>query len=596
MRHTALRLVMASFLLGGMARATQGTQGPARGTASISGVVIDAKTSEPIRRASVTASTAGYGFSSRINTDGQGQFGLDDLPAGRYTVTATAPGYLSMSRGAVKPGAPGTSIDLADGQSLQQLTIAMTRGAVIAGVITDAAGDPVPRVAVRLWKWGFSSTTGQRAVVGTPVSALDTDDQGAFRLIGVPPGEYFVSTPLESAWGGAMGLTRADDTPRLTRDDVDALRRSLGTSAGQPLAQVPTLKLRAPPPTLAVPTFYPGTIRPSEATPIVVEAGEEHPGVNFAVRAAPVAVIRGTLALPAGAGVVRTAVQLLPTEEAPWLGFGRTRFVAVSENKAFLAEGVPPGDYVLSAQAFFAPSPGAPGGPAEVWWATLPVTVDGHDISGLVLSPAPGITVSGRVQFDGTAPPDVSKNLRVGLRAVLGRGEVSVGGGAQPIDSAGQFTITGVNPGRYLIEVTSGASWRVKSGMVNGADAADVPVVLGAANVSDVLVTLTTHQAALSGTVVAASSAPSQTHWVIVFPVDRAFRLPRGRRIAALRPAVDGVFNAGPLPPGEYFIAAVESVEENQWFDPAFLSMLEANAMRISLVDDERRQIVLRVR
>jgi hypothetical protein len=132
--------------------------------------------------------------------------------------------------------------------------------------------------------------------------------------------------------------------------------------------------------------------------------------------------------------------------------------------------------------------------------------------------------------------------------------------------------------------------------MVNGADAADVPVVLGAANVSDVLVTLTTHQAALSGTVVAVSSAPSQTHWVIVFPVDRAFRLPRGRRIAALRPAVDGVFNAGPLPAGEYFIAAVESVEENQWFDPAFLSMLEANAMRISLVDDERRQIVLRVR
>ena len=53
---------------------------------------------------------------------------------------------------------------------------------------------------------------------------------------------------------------------------------------------------------------------------------------------------------------------------------------------------------------------------APVYWATADVTIDGQDVSGLVLALQPGMTLSGQVVFEGSAaPPEDLSEVRVSL-------------------------------------------------------------------------------------------------------------------------------------------------------------------------------------
>ena len=127
-------------------------QVPARpvpsGTAVLGGVVTsDDANARPIRRVIVTLSgTAG---ATQTVTDDAGRFAFGDLPAGRYTLTAEKPAYLKTFYGsrAVARG-PGTSIAMADGQRMTNVTIRLTRGAVIAGQVLDENGTPISSAQV----------------------------------------------------------------------------------------------------------------------------------------------------------------------------------------------------------------------------------------------------------------------------------------------------------------------------------------------------------------------------------------------------------------------------------------------------------------
>ena len=69
-------------------------------------------------------------------------------------VRASKAAWLDASYGTPKPGRPGTPVSVADGARINDLTITMTRGAVLTGTIRDTAGDPLPNlpVARAVWK------------------------------------------------------------------------------------------------------------------------------------------------------------------------------------------------------------------------------------------------------------------------------------------------------------------------------------------------------------------------------------------------------------------------------------------------------------
>ena len=118
----------------------------ARGTAVVRGTIVAADTGSPIRRAQVRLS--GQGVPGRVaTTDERGRFEIKELPAGRYSVTASKGGFVSLQYGQRRPSESGTPLDLGDGQILDKVVIGLPRGSVITGRITDEYGGTPNRAA-----------------------------------------------------------------------------------------------------------------------------------------------------------------------------------------------------------------------------------------------------------------------------------------------------------------------------------------------------------------------------------------------------------------------------------------------------------------
>ena len=105
------------------------------GTAVIRGAVVAMDTGTPLGRVQIRAfgNTPDARGGRATSTDDQGRFELRELPAGRYSVTAMKAGFVSLQYGQRWPNERGTPVEVADGQTVEKITIALPRGAVITG-------------------------------------------------------------------------------------------------------------------------------------------------------------------------------------------------------------------------------------------------------------------------------------------------------------------------------------------------------------------------------------------------------------------------------------------------------------------------------
>ncbi|WP_263417875.1 carboxypeptidase-like regulatory domain-containing protein [Terriglobus albidus] len=137
----------------------------------------------------------GEGFS-----DLNGSFIIDHVSPGTYAIQVELTGYLD----------PMSGVDLSDWESLEPevqrhlrstgvtirggeaaaLDVELMRGAVISGQILYDDGAPAADVRVQAVSSQTSADRTRRGENSLP--AVSTDDQGRFRIAGVPPGEYRV--------------------------------------------------------------------------------------------------------------------------------------------------------------------------------------------------------------------------------------------------------------------------------------------------------------------------------------------------------------------------------------------------------------------
>ena len=105
--------------------------------------------------------------------------------------------------------------------------------------------------------------------------------------------------------------------------------------------------------------------------------------------------------------------------------------------------------------------------------------------------------------------------------------------------------------------------------------------------------------AIISGHVTDSRSAPIVNYSVIVFATDRNTWVTTSRVLRLAQPAEDGSFEVASLPPGEYWVAAVDPVEGTEvsgdWLKPESLEKLSFRAQRVTLAERERRLTVLRL-
>ncbi|HUL73457.1 MAG TPA: carboxypeptidase-like regulatory domain-containing protein [Vicinamibacterales bacterium] len=655
---------------------------PAAGTGVISGAISVEGSGTPARRARVTLSGAGLRPSRTATTNDQGQFSFASLPAGRFTLSASKPGYVDMTYGAKKPGHPGTPIQLADGQKIEKLNVALPKGGVVTGVVIDESGEPSPGTQVRLMRYVLR--TGEKTLQQTGSDL--TDDRGIYRIYGQQPGEYIVSAvprnnglgdlratlaaevdsliqqaqaqgALNTGPGGAGGGGRGGGAGGGGRAGQALQGMAMGGGRGQQLLdQAAALQQQIAQQdqersVAYAPVYYPGTIAASAASTVTLGVGEERSGVDFQLQLVSTAMISGTVTSPTGSLPPGTMIQLVPAGQSgmpsvPGVGANMAR--ANQEGK-FAFIGITPGQYTIAARAAirqqttdpntatttttapaqpgrgadpnaFGPGRGGRGGPgqlAQILWASVDVTVNGQDVSDVALNLQPGMTVSGRVAFDGStlAPPTDLTRVRVTIQA---RGQQTPELGNIPpaqVDASGHFTLTGVPPGRYVLQGNAPAgnggggggarggaggqasgNWTLKSADVGGRDSLDFPFeVQPNGDVGGAVLTFTDRTQELSGTLVDSSGRPTSDYTIIVFPSDKSFWLPQSRRIQSARPSTDGTYSVRGLPPGDYRVIAVTDVETGEWYDPAFLSQLLGASMPITLTAGEKKTQDLRL-
>ena len=223
--------------------------------------------------------------------------------------------------------------------------------------------------------------------------------------------------------------------------------------------------------------------------------------------------------------------------------------------------------------------------------------MDGDAVAGLALALQPGMTMAGHVKFDATRlkPPANLASLRLSLQPVQAQTAVNVASSGRLIDQSGRFEIKDILPGRYRLSVSlpglgAPGNWFLRSALVNGQDTLDVPIDIRPGETPrDVMVVLTDHPAQLTGTVQNAAGGGANKFTVILFSADQTLWLPQSRRTFGVRPSADGAFSFRGLVPGDYFIAAIDDVEANEWFDPALLQRLMSTSMKISIAEGSRR-------
>jgi hypothetical protein len=536
-------------------------------TGTIAGVVVaDDAQGRPLRRARVTLNGQALDMGRSAITADDGSFAFTRVPPGRFTLAASKDGYVSLSYGSRRTGRPGTGIQVAEQQSLR-VTLRLPRGAVITGTVVDVDGLPAPGIPVTVMVRRYVGQQGEARYqsAGPPASAL-SDDRGVYRIYGLPAGEYIVA--------GQPQMRQ----PGLANVEVRTVSRGVVSDKSLTMTQV----------------FHPGATELGRAVRVTAAAGEELGGIDIQLQYVPLATVSGTVT--AEPGWNPASVTIARIDEVP--GFDRTLRVSADGEGQFTFRGLSPGQYRVIAQSSAQPPATTSG---SVRWASTDVTVDGDDVANIGLSLQPGLTIAGRVAFDGERSPPALPTVRMPVPAFMNVANSAYLFPPAQIDSGGAFTITGVLPGTYRFSsVMQGVrapigAWWLKSLVVNGRDLLDSPLELRQ-NVDDAVVTFTDRPTEITGTLTNARGNAVPEMYVVAFTADRSAWFFNSRRVAGVRPDAQGRYAIRNLPPGDYRLIAAPDLDQGEWFDPSVLERLLPAAMPVTLTIGEKRAQDLTVR
>ena len=573
----------------GLQPPASGAQRPARDTSAqpkdaptpsgrISGRVVAADSGRPVKRARVFVTAVEVPGGRGVLTDDTGTFELTDLPAGRYTLTVSKSGFVSLAYGQRRPLQAGTPLQLGEGEQLKGVEFRLPRGGVISGRIVDEDGEPVPGATVRVMRYQYLQ--GDRRL--TPAGTGQTDDRGQYRVWGLMPGDYYVNalTRLPNAGGrGVMppgGPMGGRGGPGGGPPDVAAMRAAI--AAGNP-AMVFNSADNDQDQVNYAPTYYPGATSVNDARAVTVGVSQEVADINVSLQLVHTSRIAGRVMNPDGTATNGGNVNLMPDSAAGrGAQIGQNYGSRIQRDGSFAIGNVPPGRYLLRAR----------GDGDTPQFATQPLSIDGGDVGDLTVVLSAGATLTGTVAFQpgSSQVPEITQ-VRIGAPTT---DQTAFGPQANArVDKDGRFTLSGVSTGPHLIRPNGNMrGWSLKSVTLDGRDITDTPIEVRAGQtLSNVAIVFTDKVTEVSGTITTETGTPMPDFTVLAFPTDTTLWRPQARQIMTTRPDQTGKYRIRGLPPADYYIVTVDPTEQGEWFDPAYLDAHRAGAARVTLAEGD---------
>jgi hypothetical protein len=517
----------------------------------------------PIARAVVHADRP-FVAGRQVETDARGRYQIDRLGPGEYIVEARKYGFNKSQYGQERSATSGRPVTVKDGQSVGSIDVTLKRGGAISGTIVDEFGEPMQGVAVSALE--LQVTGNRRRAVR--VGGTSTDDRGHYRLFGLKPGTFVVEAVVRDALSGTGGY---------------------------------------------LPWYYPGTSGIDQATATTVNFGAAVTGVDLALVSTRAYRVVGSV-VDASGKPVRGDVLLAVSDRSGAIQTDMMR-TEIAGDGSFEFSNVAPGDYVAQALGMATPIKGPDGrltGTQSQFGMSF-VTVSAADPPALQLRVSAGATLAGRVRYEGL-PPGPPPFLTLIARPV-DRNRSSLRGSA-PATSDTQtgavFELRGVFGPTLFTAQPQQSDWYLKSVVFKGQDLTDTPFDFGAGTARDIEVVISTLGATVRGRVTDDRAAPVRNCTVLVFSTSRERWFAGSRWVKAERSTDAGTFTVTGLPPGDYWIAAVDrldgsastplvppppSVAERPTavVAPELLEELSSRAIRITLGEGQSQDVPLRL-
>jgi protocatechuate 3,4-dioxygenase beta subunit len=335
---------------------------------------------------------------AKTTTDKRGRYRFAGVEPGEYYVLPVSATLLVLDR--VDYNQLGKRVLVAAGESAGGVDFDLSPPSIISGRVTDADGEPVAGVIVRLQsdKSSYVAPADRKPVV--------TDAQGDYRAAGIPPGRYLVSVGDQRF----LSAVKGDDSHHY-----------------------------------AV-TFHPDAAEQEKAVEVEVPPGGEAPGIDIRVgRPLKTYEIAGRV-IDGETGRPVTGVEV-GVESYGADGRTSSRTVGPWRTDAagrFTVFGVLPGRYVIAPESDAA---------SNSYADPVGVEVKDGDVAGIELRTRRAGTVSGTVVLEGAGDPAAATKLP-GLylfASVNVEGGLRSSSASSRIGPDGSFHFAGLQPGKVVI-------------------------------------------------------------------------------------------------------------------------------------------------
>jgi Carboxypeptidase regulatory-like domain len=521
-------------------RDTPPRESSATGSCVLRGRVVDLQTGAPLPGALVAVWNPDRREKPvATTTDAEGRWEIKGLRAGGYRPTASKPGYVTSVQRLPR------RVSLTALRSDVSVELALIRGGVISGRLTDETGGPAVGVEVTVLRY---LPAGRRRRFHSVGQGRTTDDRGAFRIFDLVPGEYVL-----------MATPRGGYFPRDTTSRKTMVR-----------------------------TFYPGTPNPDEAQHLTLGEAGEYSDITFAVLSMPAVRVSGRVV---STERIRESFGMLrPADHQEDLG-GPIEGFMLEPDGSFTATDVVAGRYRLGVRAELVT------GQTET--AEMEIVVGDEDLSDLVVATRGPARIVARVVTEPEGAP-LPEDMRFEAQPVGGNAPFGSGnrdsGRVKP-DGTVEFELFH-SPVKF-IQAGPMPGWTVKyarwKGRVIGPEG--LVAALGE-RLTGVEIVLHRVASQIAGTVAGIARPPAgsdadQEATAIVFR--EVAEDEEGFGIAAMVPIRDGAFLTGTLPAGDYQVVAIAEFDRSMYGEPERVALLRGQATNVTLGDNETRSVSLRL-